>query len=175
MTNLHTTHNWLSDTDEEPVFSAPNPCEFIQLCFTGWLWSLSVTEVLGDWCLKGFLWVCSGPKHSPHAWQDFTYYDLHSLCLPATSEWIQHFYPLSFHRNGMNYVFWATLAAFEAILMYNVKKRETILKKFPCFNHFALARLLCGAVRFAKSNLYVTSIFFFNFKKRGYQRVLRQS
>ena len=157
MTNLHTTHNWLSDTDEEPVFSVPNTCEFIQL--SHWLtlesfcdWSAG--RLMSDGVLVGLL----RPKAQSTR---FTYYDLHSLCLPATSEWIQHFHPLSFYRNGMNYVFWATLAAFEAILMYNVKKRETILKKFPCFNHFALARLLCGAVRFAKSNLYVTSIFFF--------------
>lgn len=99
----------------------------------------SAGRLMSDGVLGGLL----RPAAQSHAWQDFTYYDLHSLCLPATTEWIQRFHPLSFYSNGMNYVFWATLAAFEAILMYNVKKREAILKKFPCFHHFALARLLC--------------------------------
>lgn len=97
-------------------------------------------------------------------------YYLHSLCLPGTSEWTQLFCPLSLYGNGMNYVFWATLAAFKAILRYNVKKREAVRKRFPGFHSFALARLLCWwSSKVCKVKL-VLQAFFFNSKKRGYQK-----
>lgn len=37
--------------------------------------------------------------------------------------------------------------------MYNVKKGEAVFRKFPSVHYFALARLLCGAARFAKEHL----------------------
>lgn len=44
--------------------------------------------------------------------------------------------------------------AFEDILMYNVKKREVVLRKSLGFHSFVLARFLAyGAVNFAKQNL----------------------
>lgn len=76
---------------------------------------------------------------------------------------------------GMNYVFWATLMAFEDILMYNVKKREVVLRKSLGFHSFTLARLLSlQSSEFCKTDL-VTSIFLYNSGKWGSQKVLRPS
>ena len=61
--------------------------------------------------------------------------------------------------------------------MYNVKKREAILKKFPCFHHFALARLLClWSSEVCKVKPVYNKHFFFKLQEtRLSERVLRQS
>lgn len=72
---------------------------------------------------------------------------------------------LSLYGKDVNCAFWAALGAFEAMLMYNVKKREAVLRKYPSSHSSALTRLLClWNSTVCKVNL-VTGFFFFSFLK----------
>lgn len=130
-------------------------------------------EVLGNFHVMRFMWILLGLQQGHSLCRTLPITCTACISLGDTGMRAQLFCPLSLRGNGMNYIFWTTLAASKAILMYNVKTRENVLRKFPSF----LVRVLyLWSSEVCKVKL-VTTIWKnkHNSRKWGYQKVLSQS